>query len=63
MVAPENLCFIREGQGWSECGSKERAIWSEKMEGVVGQWIAFLRDNPLQAGFLPYFEARVISER
>ena len=48
--APENVCFLREGQGWSACVKEERAILAEKIDSVVDQWIAFLRDNPTQTG-------------
>ncbi len=55
---PENICFIREGQGWSACGPEERTIWSDKMEWVVSQWIAFLRENSLQTGCISMRDCR-----
>src|SRR5262249_22904073 len=58
VVPPENTCFIREGQGWSRCGVEERRIWQETMEGVVDQWIAFLRDNPTETGCISIRDCR-----
>jgi aliphatic aldoxime dehydratase len=49
---PDNLCFIREGQGWDKAGPEERRIWEEKMESVVARWVSTLRDNPADTGCL-----------
>lgn len=49
---PDNICFIREGQGWDRSGAEERRIWKEKMEGVVDEWVSYLRDNPAETGCL-----------
>lgn len=43
---PDNLCFIREGQGWDKAGAEERRIWQDKMASVVDRWVATLRDQP-----------------
>ena len=45
-------------RSWSACGAEERAIWADKMEGVVDQWIAFLRGNPLQTGCISIRDCR-----
>ena len=47
---PDNLCFIREGQGWHEAGAQERAIWQDKMASVVDSWVNTLREQPAQTG-------------
>ena len=47
---PNNLCFIREGQGWDKAGTAERGIWTESMEPVVERWVKTLRDEPLRTG-------------
>ena len=48
--APENVCFLREGQGWSVCRGEERSLLTENINSVADQWIAFLRNNPTQTG-------------
>ncbi|NQV20849.1 MAG: phenylacetaldoxime dehydratase family protein [Rhodospirillales bacterium] len=58
VVTPDNLCFLREGQGWSGCGAEERRIWTDKMEDVVTEWIGYLRDNPAQSGCLSIRDCR-----
>lgn len=47
---PDNICFIREGQGWDRCGPEERKIWKNMMEKVVEHWVDFLRDRPAETG-------------
>lgn len=47
---PDNICFIREGQGWDRCGPDERSIWKNMMEKVVGHWIDFLAEKPAETG-------------
>jgi len=50
VITPDNLCFLREGQGWEDCGTEERRIWNEKMEDVVTEWVGFLGNNPTDTG-------------
>lgn len=52
VVTPDNLCYLREGQGWDDAGPEERAIWQEQMEPTVADWIATLRDEPGRTGCL-----------
>lgn len=52
VVAPDNLCFIREGQGWGGCGAEERAVWDEQMNPVIDTWVARLGADPVQTGCL-----------
>ncbi|VTU31141.1 Phenylacetaldoxime dehydratase [Variovorax sp. SRS16] len=47
---PDNMCFIREGQGWDRCEPEERRVWKTMMEKVVEHWVAFLRDRPSETG-------------
>lgn len=47
---PENLCFIREGQTWDEASPEELDIWNSSMEKVVDDWVATLRDHPVETG-------------
>lgn len=56
--APDNLCFLREGQGWATCGDEERKIWNENMEDVVTEWVGFLRDKPAESGCLSIRDCR-----
>ncbi len=47
---PDNICFIREGQGWDKAGPEERRVWQEKMAPVVDRWVSTLRDHPAATG-------------
>jgi len=49
---PDNLCFIREGQGWGACDAEERAIWDAQMNGVIDVWVARLGSDPAATGCL-----------
>ncbi|WP_395346283.1 phenylacetaldoxime dehydratase family protein [Variovorax sp. UC122_21] len=52
ITTPDNICFIREGQGWERALEAERAIWTDKMEQVVAQWVAALQQDPKVTGGL-----------
>ncbi len=52
MSVPDNLCYIREGQGWGNCGAEERHIWAELMNGVIDEWVARLARDPAATGCL-----------
>jgi aldoxime dehydratase len=47
---PDNVCVIREGQGWGNCGPEEMRIWKEQMAGPVGRWVDFLGSDPVTTG-------------
>jgi aldoxime dehydratase len=47
---PNNICYIREGQGWNLSGDAERQIWKEQMEKPVDQWVSELHENPYKTG-------------
>lgn len=47
---PDNICYIREGQGWGDCEPVEREIWEAQMDGVVGEWVARLGGDPVATG-------------
>lgn len=49
---PDNLCYIREGQGWEHCGADEQRVWDEQMAPVLDQWVAFLGADPIATGCL-----------
>lgn len=49
---PDNLCLIREGQGWGKCGEEEKAVWDEQMAAVVDEWVGFLDSDPDVTGCL-----------
>lgn len=55
---PDNLCFLREGQGWADCGPEERQIWNREMEHVVTDWVGYLRDAPSESGCLSIRDCR-----
>ncbi len=48
--APDNLCFIREGQGWDQASVQEREIWQAQMTSVVDRWVGALHDQPAETG-------------
>lgn len=52
VTIPDNLCFIREGQGWGACGPEERAVWEQEMDGVIDTWVARLGADPATTGCL-----------
>ena len=52
VTTPDNLCYLREGQGWDDAGDEERGIWQQQMEPTVADWIATLRDEPQRTGCL-----------
>ncbi|MCP5198484.1 MAG: phenylacetaldoxime dehydratase family protein [Gammaproteobacteria bacterium] len=49
---PDNLCYIREGQGWADCGAEERAVWNEQMKDKVDTWVGRLAADPVATGCL-----------
>lgn len=49
---PDNLCLIREGQGWGNCGPEEKTVWDEQMAAVVDEWVDFLASDPFETGCL-----------
>lgn len=55
---PDNLCYIREGQGWGNCESEERAIWDKQMNPVIDQWVARLGESPADTGCLAIRDCR-----
>ena len=55
---PNNLCYIREGQGWANCGVEERQIWDEQMDGVIDSWVSRLARDPVATGCLSIRDCR-----
>ncbi|MEQ8661833.1 MAG: phenylacetaldoxime dehydratase family protein [Gammaproteobacteria bacterium] len=49
---PDNLCYIREGQGWGNCEEEERRIWEQQMNPVIDVWVQRLADDPETTGCL-----------
>ena len=49
---PDNLCLIREGQGWGNCGAEEKSVWDQHMADVVDEWVDFLGNEPHETGCL-----------
>ncbi|MGR8947673.1 MAG: phenylacetaldoxime dehydratase family protein [Gammaproteobacteria bacterium] len=52
VAIPDNLCLIREGQAWGNCGAEEKAVWDEQMAAVVDEWVGFLGSDPQVTGCL-----------
>ena len=50
--APDNLCMIREGQGFQNCSDDEMRVWREQMEAPIAGWVAFLAHDPSATGCL-----------
>jgi len=55
---PDNLCCIREGQGWGNCDIDEKALWGAEMEPVLERWIEFLARDPHATGCLTIRDCR-----
>lgn len=49
---PDNICLIREGQGWGKCEAEEKAVWDDQMAAVVDEWVGFLDSDPDVTGCL-----------
>lgn len=47
---PDNLCVIREGQGWGDCATEEKTVWDERMADVIDEWVDFLGSDPQATG-------------
>lgn len=58
VTTPDNMCFLREGQGWADCGAEERAIWNAQMEDVVSEWVGFLGGEPEESGCMSIRDCR-----
>lgn len=51
LVAPGNLCFVREGADVSAVTSEqERRSWETRVKPVLEKFVAYLRDNPALSG-------------
>lgn len=48
--APDNLCFIRTAQDWSDCQGEERDSYLETVAPVLAEGVRFLREAPLKSG-------------
>lgn len=47
---PENICFIREGQGFGNCDEREKQIWDKQMASRIDTWIDYLGKAPEKTG-------------
>ncbi len=47
-----NVCLIRSGQNWTDCGPEELDLYMEDVYPVFRAGMNFLRDNPLETGCL-----------
>ena len=50
VTTPDNMCFIREGQGHANTGPEEREYWDTTMDNKVNRWIQYLGDDPAKTG-------------
>jgi aldoxime dehydratase len=48
--APDNLCFIRTPQYWSDCQGEKRTTYLDTVAPVLAEGVRFLRDAPLESG-------------
>ena len=48
----DNICLIRSGQNWQDCGEDEIASYSDEVAPHLRAGMAFLRDNPKETGCL-----------
>jgi len=49
---PSNLCLIRSGQDWGDCGAEELETYLDVVRPKLTAGMAFLRDNPIETGCL-----------
>lgn len=47
---PDNMCFIREGQGHANSLPQEKEVWESSMESKIKRWIKYLGDDPAKTG-------------
>lgn len=47
---PDNICFIREGQGLAACGPEEKEVWDTQMAGKVDTWTDYLEKETDETG-------------
>lgn len=47
---PDNICFIREGQGLAACGAEEKKVWDTQMADRVDTWIDHLETRTDETG-------------
>jgi hypothetical protein len=52
VTPPHNLCLIRSGQDWSDCGRDEYAVYADVVQPNLRAGMDFLRDNPVETGCL-----------
>jgi aldoxime dehydratase len=52
IVMPENVCLIRSGQNFTDCGPEEADIYHAKVGPVLAAGMTYLRDHPLETGCL-----------
>lgn len=55
---PDNICFIREGQGLGACTDEEKDIWDQKMADRVDRWIKILGNDPAKTRCISIRDAR-----
>lgn len=59
VTLPENLCFIRTIQGWSDCSAEERDYFLANTYPVYQKGVAFLQANPLETNCIA---ARLVTD-
>lgn len=47
---PDNVCFIREGQGLAACGAEEKEVWDTQMADRVDTWTEYLEKETDDTG-------------
>lgn len=50
VTTPDNMCFIREGQGHANSLPEEKEVWDSSMEDKINRWIKYLGDDPAKTG-------------
>ena len=58
VTPPANVCLIRSGQDWSQCGPKERDLYLSDIHPLLLEAMNFLRTNGSEVGcvFCRFFE-------
>ncbi len=52
VALPANLCLIRSGQNWTDCGPEELELYEREVYPALRAGMDFLRDNPHETGCL-----------
>lgn len=62
VLPPVNYCVIRSGVSWAACGEEQLTSYRTNVEPKLNQGMAYLRDNPIEAGCWSLRQVRVVDQ-